>query len=124
MTYIIAYTYDRGSNTYINISNVTKTGNDYTAEPNGIPETGKRIDPSPLLSSIRVQTKEWSAFAGFVKNPSVSAVRLIFSYHVEVSKLSADDRLFVAASYGSMPLDLREIDLLDSKMNITKRITV
>lgn len=121
--YIVAYTYNKGSNTYISISNITKMGNAYTAELNGVPETGKPIDSKLLLSSIRVQTNDWSAFAGFVKNPSVSAVRLIFKNHVEVSKLSADDRLFIAASYGAVPLDLHEIDLLDSKMNIIKRIT-
>lgn len=124
--YIVAYTYKRvNSNTkYINISNVAKAGNDYTAEPNGIPGTGKGVDPTLSLSSIQVKTKDWSAFAGFVNDSNVSAVRLVFSDHTEVSKLSSDDRLFLATSYGSTPLDLQEIDLLGSKMNTIKRIVV
>ncbi|QSO54300.1 hypothetical protein JZ785_11330 [Alicyclobacillus curvatus] len=124
--YIVAYTYERvnSNKKYINISRITKLGNDYTAEPNGIPGTGRRVDETLSLSSIQVKMTDWSAFAGFVNDPNVSAVRLIYSDHTVVSKLSSSDRLFLASSYGSTHLDLQEIDLLNAKMNTIKRITI
>lgn len=128
--YIVGYTYEQHGNKQINVSALRRVDGKYISTSHSLDLLTKVVPLDGLYSfnqnggDIKTSqtTTHWYATFGLVFDKHVAAVKLVFSDHVSVSRLSSKDRMYMDATIDPKFSVIQEIDFLNSNMKVIRRV--